>query len=519
MIYSNEFGSTLEINDDNTVWKMVHKRNKHNTDKINVYFNEKMIKSQYNWLSLLREYFDMNRSSYLRECAYALRDFYEWLAIVSKKEEDIQKIKPYEFGLFKNHLTVVKGYSESTCRLKLTYLKKMFEELSWRNEDSMFLVSNNVGEFIKNNFKNINNRNFEKNSNKVLSMEMLERVQEGLLEEYHLARDLFDSPFENKSNVDMAIFVAIWLGMKHGVRATELQNLTFKDIVRDKENHLHVLKCRESKSKPNRDVLINNQTLEIIDFYESWLRKEVELTKEDPFLISLNFENGEVIKKKVLNYQVVQGINRFSHKYGFSNDGIILNVTNLRRSYGSFMATQTNNKEVLRQIMGHTTIQNTERHYTALHKQDLSLEVTKGLKFFALELATTYKKPIDSYENDEYAKKLVLEEPDRDYKFGVCSVPKTNETIAKSCKYATNCLECPFLIPEIRKLENYKREKLFWVENLKNIKDDRVKQQRLKRISMLEAYILLMERAIAASKIKKEKKNMMKKSYKKGGKK
>lgn len=520
--YTNEYGSTIEFL-ENKKWLLTIKRTEVNTGTIKVNWSRIPQKHLKMWMDVAKSVFDKNKVDAVNSLIVSVSNFYEWLTYQSIEIEDMYKITEIDLGMLDEYLERERRMKKNSRRVAFTYLIKGFEELSLLKNDIDFRIINRLRDVRQARFKNINSQTYDENSEKVLSLRQLEKINEALVEEFQMCKT-FNSDKLKYTEPDMFLIVAIWLGMKHGIRSTELLNLTTLDIKEDDINGHHQIFCKGSAAKPDRIVEINQQTLDIINFFIEWSKEARIELKTNALCVGMARRNdGKTEPQVIKNFELGSRAKKFIKRYDLydSDDKPFdISMKNLRRTYGAIIAAQTENKEVLRQVMGHMDVQTTERHYTAQNKINLSFNVSKALKLFTLELAMTYRRPVVELQNEmpEVAK-LLEQEPERDYKYGICEVPKVEDTLAASCKRAANCLECPHLIPESRKLNNYKIERDIWMKKAENANDDRVKQQRLKRVQMLDAYIYLIESALSKKKSEDSKNtkkgSCFKKSYKK----
>ncbi|WP_075983150.1 site-specific integrase [Bacillus massilinigeriensis] len=474
------------------------------------------------WQTVAKTIFDKDKILETGAIIRNAKRFHEWLSFPvfdletgeilgeNRSIDSFDELTESDFGQFEEALKVISFAdlpiveTETARREILTDLADGFlvaaRELE-RPEVTMKTVER-IREFKNGAYKNMMRKAFERNAKKVLSIKDLEEVLEALAREYvdceqvgdALKRTLYKKP---SGVADMLAVIYIRLGIRHGIRPEEILALKVDDIIEDKENGHHTIHCIDVGNKPERYVAIDKSTLDAIKYYLQWsepARKELDTKLFAVCYIRVN--SGKYIARAATANDLQNATYYFKKRHGL-RDELKLNGKNLRRTFGSILAMSTDNREVVRQALGHTRVETTERHYTALNRINLSYQVSKALRVYALELAFAYRNIVyDIADELPEVQKALEVNPERDLKEGVCNVPKKTETLADSCVRAPSCLECNFLIVEARKLPFYYAEKEKYMKKYEEAKSERVKQSRLRRVQQLEAYIFRIEDAI-----------------------
>jgi len=474
------------------------------------------------WQDVAKSLFDKDKIMEMASIIRTAKRFHAWLALPvidletgeilgSKRSiKNFDELTESDFGQFEEVLKIVplaelpivgtESQRSSILSDLAEGLQEAIRELE-RPEVTIETVER-IREVKNGAYKNMYRKAYERNAKKALSIIDLEDILEALAREYiaceeignALQRTLYTKPTDMP---DMLAVIYIRLGLKHGLRPEEIFTMKIDDIKEDKENGHHTIHCKGVGNKPERYVPIDQGTLDAIKFYLQWSEPARKELGTKLFAVCyIQVRSGVFEAKAATSSNLRHALRYFKKRHGLKSD-LQINGKNLRRTFGSIVAMTTDNREVVRQALGHTHVSTTERHYTAINRINLSHEVAKALRVYALEIAFSYRNIVyDLNEERPDVQKALEDSPERDLNAGVCNVPKKTESLADSCVRAPSCLECDFLIVEARKLPFYYTEKEKYMKKYEEAKSDRVKQSRLRRVQQLEAYIFRIEEAI-----------------------
>lgn len=503
-------------------WQIVYFRNE-KEKKVNVYWDGIPSEWVEFWQDIARSFFDKDDIFNVSAGVKAAKKLHAWLnlptidfktgEIIEEKKvlTNFDELSEIDYGIFEEALRTIPlgggkqalendgGRSMILADLA-TAFKEAYLELE-RPEVSMLSVVR-IRDVKNGIFRNISKLQYQNNAQKVLQVKELEKVFEALINEFDECQKVDNELDRIKkfpdSRANMLAVVCIWLGLRHGIRSEEFLNLRLHDIKRDEEFGHHKLHCKGTGNKPERYIQIDNNTLNILDFYIHWSDSARREIGKDFFAVCyIRIRAGVYEAKAADSTTIKHALISFKNRQGLSEE-LKLDGKNLRRTFGSNIAKMTDNREITRQVLGHSYVSTTEMFYTAINRADLSHEISNALRVYALQIAMSYKNVVYELEVERPETYRALEEnPERDLKLGVCDVPKKTESLKDSCVRAPSCVECDFLIVEARKLPNYIIEKEKCLDLAEKARSERVKQQRLRRVQVLDAYIFRIENAIS----------------------
>lgn len=478
------------------------------------------------WQAVAKSIFDKNKILKVGAIVRSVKRLHAWLSYpsfdietgeitdASRNIRSFDELTEGDFGQFEEALKVIPlaelpiAKTESHRSKILADLADGFQEAVKeleRPEVSMETVLR-IRDVKNGAYKNLGRKQYERNARKVLSIKDLEDVLEALAREYVACEEVGDAfqrtLYKKPTDIaNMLVVVYIRLGLKHGLRPVEFFALKIDDIKEDKEHGHHMIHCKGIGNKPERYVAIDQSTLDAINFYINWSRPAREELNTKLFAVCYIEVRSGIYEARASTPIYLKHALKYFKKRHRLRDNLQINGKNLRRTFGSIVAMTTENREVVRQALGHTYVSTTERHYTALNRITLSHEVAKALRVYALELAFAYRNIVfDLKKERPDVQKALKANPERELAEGVCNVPKKTENLADSCVRAPSCLECDFLVVEARKLPFFYTKKDYYMKKYEEAKSERVKQSRLRRVQQLEAYIFRIEDSIAKKK-------------------
>lgn len=514
--YTNTRGRTLEFHDNNT-WVSYYSPNGSRTrtytfvfDKIPVAWRDKV-------MQILRSAFDKTTPSNTYNVYNSFRLFFSWMEQFGNPSFDsFDEIDDIFWGAFDDWLELT-GKNIISSRRSVFYCLKtgIKEAIDLELQIATEVSLQYLEETMLMRFRKVKQQTMLQLNEKVLTTSECEKIYAVLAQQYHEAQKVIDSPigelppgFRRKvrigqyaklpgklleRTVDMLCVTAIWLGLTHGMRPEELATCTLDDIIEDPFGLNHKIYCH-SPNKPSRYIPIPQLTLDIINLHIRFTERCRSQLGTN--ILCVDWDLAGIPYKVSLAYH----LKRFVHKFDLKDDNgkpLPLNMKNLRRTFGSQIASYTNNPELARRIMGHAYISTTKEHYTLQRLSELSHNVSKGLRLFALQITLSYQSPIFDLntERPDVADSLI-KSPDREHDFGICTVPQTTDVLADSCVRARHCFECKFLVVETKKRENIVLEKKLYLQLAEKETDERIKQQKLRRAQQAEAWIILIDQKI-----------------------
>lgn len=478
------------------------------------------------WKDVCKNLIEIGSEAQSQSVLYAASYFHEWL---TEREYTQSKFELNEFdvALFYEWLVNKPIKKGKTAKLSEKTLENIVYALITGFKTAFKIERPEVKQifietfesFCKNRLSRNRNERLYEHAKEILSTSQQQKLQQLFLQQKLEAEEILKNPThlpngfvkekitrKNGSvinlpvrSVDLLVVTACWLSLHHGVRASEFLSLTVDDFVENKINQRYQLLCK-APQKPDRWVDIHHSsTISLLNLCIQWTEKAREML--DTNLIAVDFVSSrqefeaKIIDNKALNNR----IELFKKRFGLddANEPMKITLTNLRKTFGANYASFTQNREATRMAMGHEHLSTTENYYLTQNLRDLSHNVSSSLQNYAYTLTLAYQKPmVNVNEEDPMLATQINKEPERDIDYGICTVPKTTENLSDSCARAGHCLECQYLVSEVRKRQNYIDERDEYLKLAEEETDERVKQSRLRRATELEAHLLLMDEAV-----------------------
>ncbi|QRG65567.1 hypothetical protein [Brevibacillus choshinensis] len=527
--YTNSRGRTVEFHDNNT-WVSYYGPNGSRPRTFTFVFDIIPVSWRAKVMQILRSTFDKTTPSNTYNVYNSFRLFFSWLDQIGNPSFDsFDQVDDIFWGAFDDWLEVTRKCIISTRRAIFYSLKTGIKEsIDLELQIATGVSIYHLEDIMLTRFRKVKQQMMLQLNEKVLTTSECEIIYAVIAQQYHEAQKVIVAPigelppgFKRKERtgryakvpgkllerqVDMLAVTAIWLGLTHGMRPEEFATCTLDDIIVDPLGANHKMYCHAA-NKPSRYIPIPQLTLDIINLFIRFTERCRRQLETD--LLCVDWDNAGLPKKVSLAHH----LKRFVHNFDIKDDNgkpLPVNMKNLRRTFGSQIASYTNNPELARRIMGHAYISTTKEHYTLQRLSELSHNVSKGLRLFALQITMSYKSPIIDIdaERPDIAESL-KNSPDRDHEFGICTVPQTTDELANSCARARHCFECEFLVVETKKRENFVLEKKLYLQLAENEADERIKQQKLRRAQQAEAWIVLIDQKIEKHFDSKEKIQIM----------
>lgn len=514
--YTNNRGRTLELHDDNT-WVSYYSHNESRTKTFTFIFKIFPVAWKAKVMQILRSTFDKTSPSNTYNIYNSFRLFFSWMEQLGNPSfNSFDEVDDIFWGAFDDWLELTAKCVISSRRSVFYSLKTGIREsidldLKIATEESL----RNIEEIMLMRFRKVKQQMMLELTEKVLTTSECERIYAVLAQQYHEAQRIIGASIDElppgfrrkerigryakmpskrlERTVDMLSVTAIWLGLAHGMRPEEFATCTVDDIIVDSLGANHKIFCH-APNKPSRYIPIPQITLDIINLFIQFTERCRKQLGTD--LLSVDWDYAGMPQKVLLSHH----LKRFVKNFDIKDDNgkhLPINMKNLRRTFGSQIASYTNNPELARRIMGHAHISTTKEHYTLQRLSELSHNISKGLRLFALQITMSYQSPIIDLntERPDIAECL-KNSPDRDHDYGICTVPQTTDVLENSCARARHCFECEFLVVETKKRENFVLEKELYLQFAENESDERIKQQKLRRAQQADAWIILIDQKI-----------------------
>jgi integrase len=146
-----------------------------------------------------------------------------------------------------------------------------------------------------------------------------------------------------------------------GLRVTELLRLMPKDLDVDGG----MVTILHGKGDRRRTIPVDPQAMALVELWLR-LRRDLELTARHPFFCTISQPNpgqpywSSVVRKKLKNTAVKAGVTKRVHPHG------------LRHTYATELAREGVPVHIIRRLLGHQSLDTTERYIAKLHPADLA---------------------------------------------------------------------------------------------------------------------------------------------------
>ena len=415
------------------------------------------------WQAVAMSMFWRGSGGTAKVVADAARRFYQWLGdreIASF--DDLSQLDWAALDEWLKRQPGKKGLMTMRSRMAtFTGLKAAFVEgvTLGRGELTAATVAA-ISDGTRNRFRHVDDHTAQARAKRVLTPAQVDHLYEAFFAEYRTARQLLDESdrparlgaqqYGQQIEVDVVTMVAMWLSITYGVRAEELPAMRVSDFVEDTTGRgAHRLYCHAPNKNP-KPVPVDEVGHRLIQMLIAWTEgPRAALGTDHLFVYWMGVRRDQP--------QVVNGISLYNRRKSFLQrynlGNLNLSPKNLRSTFGERIATHTENRLVVQELMRHESPRTSERFYQTKNEVEHAAVVARALAAEAMRHAMLYGYPVLDLESERPEVKRLLEEnPDRDLGYGVCGVPL-------GCKRAEHCFLCPHLIVEVSRRPYYVREK------------------------------------------------------------
>ncbi|KIL38463.1 hypothetical protein SD70_26210 [Gordoniibacillus kamchatkensis] len=205
----------------------------------------------------------------------------------------------------------------------------------------------------------------------------------------------------------------------------------------------------------------------------------------------LFIDGGNVLGSNQLNKRLRKLLKKYWGKYPVDRPGIRL--SDGRKTLGAYLASTTNDEEVVRLILRHADVGTTKIYYVRQGKAQLSRNIRNALKEYALRFSRAYNPAVldPIAESRPEIAEVLKRNPDHTNIYGACTEDKEVEG---DCEKGIHCGDCPLLIPMVSKLKNFEIERDLYLSKVATAENDRDIEHLLAHAGMLEGHILNIKR-------------------------